>query len=35
VGVNFWSEWYCAFMVESTNSFRRHPTSISYVFKVF
>ncbi len=29
------SEWYCGVMVESTNSFRRHPTSISYVYKVF
>jgi hypothetical protein len=26
---------YCGFMVESTNSFRLHPTSISYVYKVF
>jgi hypothetical protein len=25
------SEWCCVDMVESTNSFRRHPTSISYV----
>ncbi len=29
------SEWYCGFMVEATNSFRLHPTSISYVYKVF
>ncbi len=29
------SEWCCGFMVEATNSFRRHPTFISYVFKVF
>ena len=29
------SEWYCAFMVEATNSFRMHPTSISYVYKVY
>jgi hypothetical protein len=25
---------YCDLMVESTNSFRLHPTSISYVYKV-
>jgi hypothetical protein len=25
----------CGVMVEATNSFRRHPTSISYVYKVF
>ncbi len=30
-----WSKWYCGFMVETTNSFRLHPTSISYVYKVF
>jgi hypothetical protein len=28
-------EWYCGFMVDATNSFRLHPTSISYVYKVF
>jgi hypothetical protein len=25
----------CGDMVEATNSFRLHPTSISYVYKVF
>jgi hypothetical protein len=41
-GVAFLVSWgvgeaklYCDFMVESTNSFRLHPTSISYVYKVF
>ncbi len=29
------AKWYCGFMVESTNSFRLHLTSISYVYKVF
>jgi hypothetical protein len=29
------SKWYCGFMVEATNSFRLHPTSISYVYKMF
>ncbi len=29
------TKWYCGDMVEATNSFRRHPTSISYVYKVF
>ena len=29
------SEWYCGVMVEATNSFKLHPTSISYVYKVF
>jgi hypothetical protein len=29
------SKWYCGFMVEATKSFRLHPTSISYVYKVF
>ncbi len=29
------SKWYCGVMVEATNSFRLHPTSISYVYKVF
>ncbi len=29
------SEWYCGVMVQATNSFRRHPTSISYVYKMF
>jgi hypothetical protein len=29
------SEWYCGVMVEATNSFKRHSTSISYVYKVF
>jgi hypothetical protein len=29
------AKWYCGFMVEATNSFRLHPTSISYVYKVF
>jgi hypothetical protein len=29
------SGWYCGVIVESTNSFRRLPTSISYVYKVF
>ncbi len=29
------SEWYCGVMVESTNSFRLHPPSIPYVYKVF
>ncbi len=29
------AKWYGGFMVEATNSFRRHPTSISYVYKVF
>ncbi len=28
-------EWCCGDMVEATNSFRLHPTSISYVYKVF
>ncbi len=28
-------KWCCGFMDEATNSFRRHPTSISYVYKVF
>jgi hypothetical protein len=28
------SEWFCGAMVEDTNSFRLHPTSISYVYKV-
>jgi hypothetical protein len=28
------SKWYCGVMVEATNSFRLHPTSISYVYKV-
>ncbi len=26
------SKWCCGVMVKSTNSFRRHPTSISYVY---
>jgi hypothetical protein len=29
------AKWYCGFMVEATISFRLHPTSISYVYKVF
>jgi hypothetical protein len=29
------AKWYCGVMVEATNSFRRRPTSISYVYKVF
>jgi hypothetical protein len=29
------AEWCCGVMVEATNSFRRHPTPISYVYKVF
>jgi hypothetical protein len=29
------AEFCCGVMVEATNSFRRHPTSISYVYKVF
>jgi hypothetical protein len=29
------SKWCCGVTVEATNSFRRHPTSISYVNKVF
>ncbi len=29
------AKWCCGVMVEATNSFRRHPTSISYVYKVF
>ncbi len=29
------SEWHCGVMVEATNSFRRYPTFISYVYKVF
>ncbi len=29
------SKWCCGDMVESTNSFRLHPTSIPYVYKVF
>ncbi len=29
------SKWNCGFMVEATNSFRLHPTTISYVYKVF
>ncbi len=28
-------EWCCGNMVEATNSFRLHPTSISYLYKVF
>ncbi len=28
-------KWYCGFMVEAKISFRGHPTSISYVYKVF
>ncbi len=28
------AKWYCGVMVESTNSFRRHPTSISYIQSV-
>ncbi len=28
------TECYCGVMVEATNSFRRHHTSISYVYKV-
>ncbi len=27
------SKWCCVFMVEALNSFRLHPTSISYVYK--
>jgi hypothetical protein len=26
---------YSGFMIEATNNFRLHPTSISYVYKVF
>jgi hypothetical protein len=29
------SKWSCGVMVEATKSFRWHPTSISYVYKVF
>jgi hypothetical protein len=29
------AEYCCGVMVEATNSFRRHYTSISYVYKVF
>ncbi len=29
------SQWCCGVMVEATNSFRLHPISISYVYKVF
>jgi hypothetical protein len=29
------NKWCCGVMVESTNSFRLHPTFISYVYKVF
>ncbi len=29
------SKWCCGVIVEATNSFRLHPTSISYVYKVF
>jgi hypothetical protein len=29
------SKWCCGVMVEAKNSFRLHPTSISYVSKVF
>jgi hypothetical protein len=29
------AEQCCGFMVKATNSFRRHPTSTSYVYKVF
>ncbi len=29
------SNWCCGVMVEATNSFSLHPTSISYVYKVF
>ncbi len=29
------SKWCYGDMVEATNSFRRHPASISYVYKVF
>ncbi len=29
------SKWCCGFMVEATNSFRLHPTTISYVYKMF
>jgi hypothetical protein len=29
------SERYCGVMVEATNSFRLHSTSISYVYKMF
>jgi hypothetical protein len=32
VGESIWSS---GVMVESTNSFRLHPTSISYVYNVF
>jgi hypothetical protein len=28
-------KWYCGAMVEAANSFRLHPTSILYVYKVF
>jgi hypothetical protein len=41
-GGEFWDDWgvgkakwYCGFMVEATKRFRLHPTSISYVYKVF
>ncbi len=41
-GVKFLESWglgeaECCFgvMVEATNSFRRHPASISYMYKVF
>ncbi len=29
------SKWSCGVMVEATNSFRLHPTSISYEYKMF
>jgi hypothetical protein len=29
------SKWSSGVLVEATNSFRLHPTSISYVYKVF
>ena len=29
------SKWCCGVMVEARNSLKRHPTSISYVYKVF
>ena len=29
------AKWYCGFVVKAKNSFRLHPTSISYVYKVF
>ncbi len=42
IGDEFWDNWgvgeaklYYGFMVEATNSFRLHPTSISYAYKVF